>query len=349
MAPFHPIGTEPDARDRARPRADRSTSTASGFDEAWVGEHHSAGYEIIASPEVFIARRRRAHEAHQARHRRELAAVPPPADARRPHGAARPPHPRPRDARRRPGSADVRRAHARHPRRRAAAAHGGGARRDHGAAARRDRHDETDWFTLQRRAPAAASRTATRASTSPSRRRSRRPAPRAPASTASGCCRSPRPRSRAWTCSATTGTTGRRSALEHGHVADRSKWRLVGPMHLADTREQAERDVEYGIAQFSRYFTHVLPGGPGAGRHRGRDHREQPGVRLRGHRHARRRGREDRGARRGERRRVRRVPALRPRLGEPRREAALLRTVRAVRDAALHRASSLRRPRPATG
>src|SRR5205807_1685292 len=25
------------------------------FDEAWVGEHHSAGYEIIASPEVFIA------------------------------------------------------------------------------------------------------------------------------------------------------------------------------------------------------------------------------------------------------------------------------------------------------
>src|ERR687883_332823 len=26
-----------------------------GFHEAWVGEHHSAGYEIIASPEVFIA------------------------------------------------------------------------------------------------------------------------------------------------------------------------------------------------------------------------------------------------------------------------------------------------------
>ena len=26
-----------------------------GYDEAWIGEHHSAGYEIIASPEVFIA------------------------------------------------------------------------------------------------------------------------------------------------------------------------------------------------------------------------------------------------------------------------------------------------------
>lgn len=51
-------------------------------------------------------------------------------------------------------------------------------------------------------------------------------------------------------------------SLEHGHVADRSKWRLVGPMHIAETREQAERDVEYGIAEFARYFTHVLPAGP---------------------------------------------------------------------------------------
>lgn len=25
------------------------------FDEAWIGEHHSAGFEAIASPEVFIA------------------------------------------------------------------------------------------------------------------------------------------------------------------------------------------------------------------------------------------------------------------------------------------------------
>src|SRR2546428_13812104 len=27
-----------------------------GFDEAWIGEHHSAGWEIISSPEIFIAR-----------------------------------------------------------------------------------------------------------------------------------------------------------------------------------------------------------------------------------------------------------------------------------------------------
>jgi limonene 1,2-monooxygenase len=51
-------------------------------------------------------------------------------------------------------------------------------------------------------------------------------------------------------------------AAEHGNVADRSKWRLVGPMHIAETREQAERDVEYGIVQFSKYFKHILPAGP---------------------------------------------------------------------------------------
>jgi limonene 1,2-monooxygenase len=51
-------------------------------------------------------------------------------------------------------------------------------------------------------------------------------------------------------------------AAEHGHVADRSRWRLVGPMHLADTKDQARQDVEYGIVPFSRYFTHVLPAGP---------------------------------------------------------------------------------------
>ena len=26
-----------------------------GFDEAWIGEHHSGAYECIASPEIFIA------------------------------------------------------------------------------------------------------------------------------------------------------------------------------------------------------------------------------------------------------------------------------------------------------
>ena len=46
-------------------------------------------------------------------------------------------------------------------------------------------------------------------------------------------------------------------AAQFGKVADRAKWRLVGMMHCAETREQARRDVEYGIASWFRYFQTV--------------------------------------------------------------------------------------------
>ncbi len=53
-APFHPVGQNPTLALHQDldliEHLDRL-----GFDEAWIGEHHSAGYEIIASPEVFIA------------------------------------------------------------------------------------------------------------------------------------------------------------------------------------------------------------------------------------------------------------------------------------------------------
>jgi limonene 1,2-monooxygenase len=38
---------------------------------------------------------------------------------------------------------------------------------------------------------------------------------------------------------------------------DRGSWRLVGIMHVAETREQAYRDVEYGIEQWFHYFEKV--------------------------------------------------------------------------------------------
>ncbi|HEX3674267.1 MAG TPA: LLM class flavin-dependent oxidoreductase [Rhizomicrobium sp.] len=54
LAPFHPIDEDPTLciqRDlELIEYLDRL-----GYDEAWVGEHHSAGFEIIASPEIFIA------------------------------------------------------------------------------------------------------------------------------------------------------------------------------------------------------------------------------------------------------------------------------------------------------
>ncbi|MBO0730622.1 MAG: LLM class flavin-dependent oxidoreductase [Acidimicrobiaceae bacterium] len=46
-------------------------------------------------------------------------------------------------------------------------------------------------------------------------------------------------------------------ASTFGTTVDRSKWRLVGLMHIAETREQAYRDVEYGIEQWFHYFQHI--------------------------------------------------------------------------------------------
>ncbi|MHB1487958.1 MAG: LLM class flavin-dependent oxidoreductase [Acidimicrobiales bacterium] len=54
MAPFHPAGQNPTlALERDLELLVRLDGL--GYNEAWIGEHHSAGFEIIASPEVFIA------------------------------------------------------------------------------------------------------------------------------------------------------------------------------------------------------------------------------------------------------------------------------------------------------
>ena len=46
-------------------------------------------------------------------------------------------------------------------------------------------------------------------------------------------------------------------ARVHGTTVDRSKWRLVGLVHIAETKEQAYRDVEYGMEQWFHYFQAV--------------------------------------------------------------------------------------------
>ena len=121
-----------------------------------------------------------------------------------------------------------------------------------------------------------------------------------------------------------------------GTTVDRAKWRLVGLMHIAETREQAYRDVEFGIEQWFRYFQKVAAFPQMAVE--GGDVREMidfvntSGIgavgtvedaaaqveklvdqseRLRGH-----------------------APA-RPRVGQPRRDAPLLRAHRPARHAAL--------------
>ena len=54
MAPFHPIDENPTlALERDLELVQLMDKL--GYDEAWIGEHHSGGYEIIGSPELFIA------------------------------------------------------------------------------------------------------------------------------------------------------------------------------------------------------------------------------------------------------------------------------------------------------
>jgi limonene 1,2-monooxygenase len=256
LAPFHPVGQNPTlALERDMQLIEHLDQL--GFDEAWIGEHHSAGYEIIASPEVFIAA-----VAQRTRHIRLGTGV-----------SSLPYH---------------------HPfmladrlvlldhltRGRLMIGVGPGALPSDAfmmgieVAKQRDMMEEsleailllltgdepvdyeTDWFKLvgarlqmrpyQRPFPEVA----VAAQVSPS---------------------GPRAAGRFGCSLLSIGATSaggfdalglhwkvmeERSA-EFGTTVDRSKWRLVGPMHLADTKEQAIADVEFGLAQWVDYFQRV--------------------------------------------------------------------------------------------
>ena len=45
-----------------------------------------------------------------------------------------------------------------------------------------------------------------------------------------------------------------RTSAEHGNPADRARWRVVAAMHLAETREQAQRDMEHGVLTLCGYM-----------------------------------------------------------------------------------------------
>lgn len=46
-------------------------------------------------------------------------------------------------------------------------------------------------------------------------------------------------------------------AEQHGQTMNRANWRLVGLVHLAETREQAFEEVRYGIDEWIQYFEDV--------------------------------------------------------------------------------------------
>jgi limonene 1,2-monooxygenase len=263
MAPFHPTGQNPTlALERDLQLLEHLDRL--GFHEAWIGEHHSGGYEIISSPEVFIAAAAARTKYlrlgsgvnslpyhnplmladrfvlldHLTRGRAMLGCGPGqltsdahmlgiPADEQRP---------------RMNESLD---------------------------AIMRLLHGETvtmhtDGFTLQdarlqlRPYSEPNLEVAVAASISPT-------GAVAAGKHGIGLLSIAATTSQGFDAIGTHWKTWSETAEQNGHVADRSKWRLVGPMHIAETKEQARKDVEYGIVPFSKYFTHVLPAGPTRG------------------------------------------------------------------------------------
>ena len=54
LAPFHPVAEDPTCAIQRDLQLIEWLDRL-GYEEAWIGEHHSAGFEIISSPELFIA------------------------------------------------------------------------------------------------------------------------------------------------------------------------------------------------------------------------------------------------------------------------------------------------------
>ena len=57
------------------------------------------------------------------------------------------------------------------------------------------------------------------------------------------------------------------TAREHGTCVSRANWRVAGPVHIAESREQARKDTKFGLGRWLHYFQKVvaLPGVPDHG------------------------------------------------------------------------------------
>jgi limonene 1,2-monooxygenase len=268
LAPFHPVGQSPTLALERDLQLIEHLDTL-GFEEAWIGEHHSAGFEIIASPEVFIAA-----AAQRTRHIRLGTGV-----------SSLPYH---------------------HPfmladrlvlldhltRGRLMIGVGPGALPSDAfmmgidPVRQRDMMEqsleailallaggepvtmETDWFSLVQ----------ARLQMRPFQRPHPEVAVAAQVSPAG-----PRAAGRFGCSLLSIGATSaggfdvraghwyvmEEQAAAHGTTIDRSRWRLVGPMHLADSKEQAIADVGFGLSEWVDYFQRVaaLPLAPDTANH----------------------------------------------------------------------------------
>lgn len=257
MAPFHPSGQNPTlALERDLELIVRLDEL--GYDEAWIGEHHSAGLEIIASPEVMIAA-----AAQRTRHIRLGTGV-----------SSLPYH---------------------HPlmladrmvlldhltRGRVMFGVGPGALPSDAhmmgidPATQRERMEEslgaimalltsddpvsiqTDWFTLRdarlqlRPYTYPHFEVAVAATVSPA-------GPRTAGRYGAGVLSLGATSMGGFAVLGDHWKIWNDQAQKYGHQVDRSTWRLVGPMHIAPTRKQAFEEVEYGIHEWVDYFRNVV-------------------------------------------------------------------------------------------
>jgi len=256
LAPFHPVGQNPTLaleRDlELVAHLDRL-----GYREAWIGEHHSAGYEIIASPEVFIA-----VAAERTRHIRlgtgvsslpyhhpliltdRMVLLDHLTRGRVMFGCG--PGALPSDAYMM-GIDPMRQREMMEEALEAILALLAG----EGRITR-----EADWFTLRdarlqlRPYSADGIEVAVAAQVSPA-------GPRAAGRFGASLLSLGATTAGGFDVLGSHWQVMEERAEQFGTTVDRNRWRLVGPMHIAETEAQARKDVEFGLAQWVDYFTRV--------------------------------------------------------------------------------------------
>ena len=262
IAPFHPVDENPTlAIQRDLELVELLEQL--GYDEAWIGEHHSAAYEIIASPEVFIAA-----AAERTKH------------IRLGTGVSSLPYHHPFMLADRINQLDHM------TRGRTMFGVGPGALVSDAfamgipAARQRDMMDEalgvilrllsgetvthkSDWFTLDsaRLQMTPYSRphieVAVASQVSPT-------GARAAGRHGVGLLSLGATSTGGFNALASNWAIAEDLAKEHGKAMDRAAWRLVGPMHIAPTKDEAVADVRFGLEKWLYYFREIanLPVAP---------------------------------------------------------------------------------------
>ena len=265
IAPFHPLDENPTlAIERDLDLVVLMDKL--GYEEAWIGEHHSAGYELIASPELFIAT-----VAERTRH------------IRLGTGVSSLPYHHPLMLADRINQLD----HI--TRGRVMFGVGPGALPSDAfmmgipVAKQRDRMDEaldvivsllrgetvtakSDWFECNEARLQMTPYTrpsvqiAVASQVSPT-------GARAAGKHGAGLLSIGATQAGGFNALASNWAIAEEQAAAHGQTMDRSAWRLVGPVHVAETREQARADVRFGLDKWLHYFREVaaLPLAPNEG------------------------------------------------------------------------------------